>query len=480
MNTMKLQLTANIQSEGPVLKEPVKAFEQCGGTIGRGSDCDWCIDDPNRLISMVHIVIEYNAGQYIVFDKSTNGLYINDSKSPLGQMAHHLLVSGDTLRLGAVLLTATLEPMEAPFTTAWDDLFDPTQLGMKVTQQATPSVSNGHDAWGAPQPLLGESPLSAGTTEQVDPLLALGGGVSGGNLRDSLAERSEPRVGDLSGAADLWHEPMPGVGALQALIVPEPLQDNGLDGTNPKADEVGLIPEHWDISCVKAAPNTQKPLAPEIKPLASEIQPLANDSLSDQLANSPDPVITPQPDNSESNSRVPPNGIDTLIQALGLEVKQFSPEQKAALIPLVAQVVRSSVGGLLEALQARAAVKNEQRMEMTMIAPADNNPLKFSVSVEDALSVMFTGQSPAYQSAPAAIDEAIQDLVAHQATMVEQERTRWRIRMEQRTPTFIKQALDQQQRHTPLLKSRKAALWDLFETLVADQEKYQQESEYAL
>ena len=262
-----------------------------------------------------------------------------------------------------------------------------------------------------------------------------------------------------------------------------------------------MIPEHWDISCVKAAPNTQKPLAAEIKPLAPELQPLAtesqasaNEPSSDQLVNSPDPVITPQraalasnevehtpqPDNSVSTSEVPPNGIDTLIQALGLEVKQFSPEQKAALIPLVAQVVRSSVGGLLEALQARAAVKNEQRMEMTMIAPADNNPLKFSVSVEDALSVMFTGQSPAYQSAPAAIDEAIQDLVTHQATMVEQERTRWRIRMEQRTPTFIKQALDQQQRHTPLLKSRKAALWDLFETLVADQEKYQQESEYAL
>jgi type VI secretion system protein len=59
-------------------------FPDAGGTLGRGSDNLWALDDPNKYMSTVHAKIACVAQQYFLTDVSTNGTFINGSTEPIG------------------------------------------------------------------------------------------------------------------------------------------------------------------------------------------------------------------------------------------------------------------------------------------------------------------------------------------------------------------------------------------------------------
>ncbi len=104
-----------------------------------------------------------------------------------------------------------------------------------------------------------------------------------------------------------------------------------------------------------------------------------------------------------------------LAQALGLI--NLSDAQREQLVPLVAEVVRMSVEGMMQALRARQTIKNEFRMNLTMIQAVENNPLKFSLSPDDALENLFAKQGKAYLSAADATKEAFADISDHQLAL---------------------------------------------------------------
>jgi len=69
-----------------------------------------------------------------------------------------------------------------------------------------------------------------------------------------------------------------------------------------------------------------------------------------------------------------------------------STDPLAGLDPLV----RLAVQGLVEVLRSRTEVKNSFRLPTTSIKPVENNPLKFSQNVDDALYNLFVKRNPGY------------------------------------------------------------------------------------
>ncbi len=51
-----------------------KSMNQGSMAIGRSSDNDWVLPDPERLVSSQHCVIQYEDGRYYLTDNSTNGV----------------------------------------------------------------------------------------------------------------------------------------------------------------------------------------------------------------------------------------------------------------------------------------------------------------------------------------------------------------------------------------------------------------------
>jgi type VI secretion system FHA domain protein len=79
---------------------------------------------------------------------------------------------------------------------------------------------------------------------------------------------------------------------------------------------------------------------------------------------------------------------------------------------------REVVQGLMEVLRARASLKSEFRMMLTTIRPVENNPLKFSPNVDDAMRNLFISSSGGYLSPIESVREGFDDIKNHQMAMV--------------------------------------------------------------
>ena len=103
-----------------------------------------------------------------------------------------------------------------------------------------------------------------------------------------------------------------------------------------------------------------------------------------------------------------------MLKAAGLDDVRVTPE----LSQQFGQILRVVVAGLMDVLRARDKIKDEFRMRMTTFKQADNNPLKFSVNVEDALHNLLIKRNAAYLGPVEAFEDAFLDVRNHQMAML--------------------------------------------------------------
>ena len=86
----------------------------------------------------------------------------------------------------------------------------------------------------------------------------------------------------------------------------------------------------------------------------------------------------------------------------GLPAQGLTPE----FMRLLGQLIHESARGTVDLLVACAALKREVRAEATMIVAKENNPLKFSPSVEVALQHLLGPPAPGFMPPAAAVRDA--------------------------------------------------------------------------
>jgi type VI secretion system protein len=106
-------------------EQSTKVFGVHGGTIGRATDNEWILPDPERYLSGKHARVDFRAGTYVLVDTSSNGTYINGAQVPLGKYHDYQLKDGDYVRLGEYELLVSIDksndfPPEASAIVAYD------------------------------------------------------------------------------------------------------------------------------------------------------------------------------------------------------------------------------------------------------------------------------------------------------------------------------------------------------------------------
>jgi type VI secretion system protein len=86
-----------------------KVFGVHGGTIGRATDNEWILPDPERYLSGKHARVDFRAGSYVLVDTSSNGTYVNGAQVPLGKYHDYALRDGDYIRLGEYELLVSID-----------------------------------------------------------------------------------------------------------------------------------------------------------------------------------------------------------------------------------------------------------------------------------------------------------------------------------------------------------------------------------
>ena len=159
--------------------------------------------------------------------------------------------------------------------------------------------------------------------------------------------------------------------------------------------------------------------------------------------------------------------IAALEQGLGVSLPQgqaLTPE----LMHLMGALLRDATQGTVDLLVARAAIKREVRADVTMIAAKENNPLKFSPSAEVALHHLLGAPVRGFMPAPLAMQDAYNDLRAHQFAFVAGMKAALEGVLLRFDPQHLEGKLEQKSGLSSfLMGSRKARMWELFIDLYA-------------
>ena len=127
----------------------------------------------------------------------------------------------------------------------------------------------------------------------------------------------------------------------------------------------------------------------------------------------------------------------------------------------IEEIYRIVVKGVMEALQARAQIKLEFRLDATRVQATEVNPLKFCETPEDALQALAVGRSRGYMSPPRAFQDGFEDLRNHQFAMMAGIRAAFNSMLEKFSPERLQESLEADSRRGPL-KVGKGRFQDLY------------------
>lgn len=149
-----------------------------------------------------------------------------------------------------------------------------------------------------------------------------------------------------------------------------------------------------------------------------------------------------------------------LLRGLGLpdlKTRQSAPE----LAEQVGLMLRAAVGGTMGVLKARNVTKKETRVDMTMLAANDNNPMKFIPDLDDALEQMIAATMRGYMPGLRAINNAFDDLRAHEMATIAGMQAALQGVLARFDPAAIEARLAEPSVMDKVLASkRKAKMWD--------------------
>ncbi|MET1415356.1 type VI secretion system-associated FHA domain protein TagH [Roseibium sp. HPY-6] len=82
-----------------------------GFDIGRHEHLDWSLPDPERVVSGKHCEVRFEGGNFVLYDVSTNGTFLNGSPNRMDKA--HALRSGDRIMIGDYIVKVTLDAEQA-------------------------------------------------------------------------------------------------------------------------------------------------------------------------------------------------------------------------------------------------------------------------------------------------------------------------------------------------------------------------------
>ncbi len=373
-------------------------------TVGRGEDNDLVLPDPDRHLSKQHCVVERSGDSFVVRDMSTNGTFLNYQDDRL-EAAPTPLKTGDVILVGEFELVVSIRevPADAVTTNPAPDLLGPSNND-KACFELDPLAASHDDDSAFLDALLSE-PASVAQPVITDPVDAL--------LQD------EPQMG--ASAPD--HTP-----AAQDHFVP------------PRAMNA-VIPDDWDDNMT--SPSAEEPPRedPERTPL---------------LEQTPDPTPLPATQLKTADADA---AVQAFVAGLGVTGLQITPEQTEEVMGRMGRMMAAMIAGMREIMMTRAALKSEMRVTRTMIEPDQNNPLKFSVSVEQAIEAMLKPAGRGYQDPESAAAEVLHDIKTHEVATMTGTQAALTDLLAQLAPEQVSARIE---KRSGFLGNRKAQLWGAY------------------
>ncbi len=464
--TLRFQSTGTIPGKG----EPV-SMRGPSLTIGRGDENDLVLPDPDRLLSKRHCVVEDHNGNVVVVDISTNGTFLNYGVIALGGTPTPIN-DGDIISLGPyeLLIEISTDKSRDPLANIADPMSE-----APVSPGNAGAVSNAIDLLDDPS-AKGDflDDLMSGSERPVGPRgvkreeLGDDGLLPPLSDEDVLPPLEDPHAG--MGASQSSHSPSaqdnfaPRDTAMGANVIPDDWDDD-LGGGRPAgaadpfanpgpagAGAAAFIPEDE----ILGDPGLDTTPVPSAKP-----QPTP-------AATPPPPAIEPRDKPKSIASGQDDVAARAFLTALGVEDLNIENDALTPTLTRMGNVLRVMIHGLREILMTRTSIKSEFRIDQTQISAGANNPLKFSISPEQAVQSLVKPMDKGYLEAVDAAEQALLDIKAHEIAMVTGMEAALKGVLGKLDPAILEEQITKGGGLSGLLKSKKAQYWEIYEKMFAE------------
>jgi type VI secretion system protein len=437
-----------ISYKGMPLAEEISAqFDEQGGSIGRSPDNRLVLPDPEKYISRLHATIQYQGGQYFIQDSSAAGTYL-EQKGQLLEQARAVLTDGERLRIGEYeLLVAIVEStpvFSQPYAEPVRQLDFAASGALDGPFGAPPSPTPAADF----QKSFIEQPDSSVFHQSFTPPEAQTAPSAKPNVQDDLD------FGDLLSTLDNLASPAaapsPGVSSAASSPLPPDFPELPADffaeesqpahGSAPVSESGDFLSSPFSSAVSDLSPEAPGESVPPFpaspfdvsaedrRPKPADVQ-LAAHSVSGALkpesAPTANAAFEAAPNSTlrhatEPSQNVPSDSelIREFLAGAGIHDAQFlPPDQWPVLLRTSGELLRSMVEGLMCVLRARAELKSQFRVSVTTMRSVDNNPLKFTPNVDDAIRLMLSPTNPGFLTPKEAVSEGFADIMNHQMAM---------------------------------------------------------------
>lgn len=332
-----------------------------GFDFGRDQHLDWTLPDKNRVVSGKHCEVRFYENAYWLLDFSTNGTFVNNS--PKRVQSPYRLMDGDQLAVGDYMLSVSVslpdaEPMQQQHTSS-----------LPIIEPAPQPESFGGNIWDAPH--AAPPPIDA---------------------RELMPHQPE-------------HERAPDFLQHAAYIAPI------LDAEPPRKPQPAAPPaiaadaNPWSTGKSVIERKPAPPPADVPAPLPVPPAPVAP----------PPPVVVAAPASPTEAQEF----VRRFAKGAGLGEDALSRLGSGELAEKSGQLLNLMCLHLMSLLRARAEAKSLSRSgNRTLIQAADNNPLKFMPTAEEALKVMLGPKSQGYLDGRQAVESTFADLKLHQVALL--------------------------------------------------------------
>ena len=411
-------------------------------TIGRSSENDLVLPDPTGAISRQHCRIEHTNGDYHLTDTSTNGVFLNASGEKVGRGNSVVLTDGDQISIGHYQLEVQV---------AGDEAVAPESRSAGLEADPFQDLPGPLDKMPQEQhdDLLGPLPRQAPLEEEM-----LGEEAVAWDI--DAPERSEDaREATFSGFQQIG------------------IEQDALDPFNTTPQD--QIPADWDEHLTTEPPPgaTGQPRAEAQIRAQAGAPPAPRDEGAKQAASQVTPLdAAPHPDSGPmpgGSGRSESDAYKAFLSGAGLtRAAELQGADPVETMRLLGKIYRDVVVGLRGLLEARRVIKSELKMSQTIIQQSGNNPLKWSLSDEEAVESLL-GQGQRGRLPPQeAIQEAFDDLNTHQIAMVVGMQRAIAVLLKRFDPKALEARIESANAVSKLMPGLKSRYWEEFTRLYAE------------
>ncbi|WP_462178885.1 type VI secretion system-associated FHA domain protein TagH [Pseudoalteromonas gelatinilytica] len=384
-------------------------------TFGRSEDCDWYLPDPDKVISGRHGKIVKETDGFYVYDYSTNGLFINFSVSPLGKENKHRLNDGDILTIGDFQIESTLQQVNQ-------------------VQDFEPQINSFNTS-------LSEMPKNS--SDDIK-----------GFAEQQMAYGSANELEEAMIAPTFQKTPSDNIDIFSQQNLSQP------------------IPEDWDELAQLSATVEEKENSVPVLPVEEPVirTPAVNDSKPFNNGNSAMAANNAPTSASIKDNQIPNSLklISSFLNGLSVNEKLSVELQNEDTWQRMGECFKLFLEGSMDLIRQRTNIKNQLKLNHTTFKVEQNNPLKFSATIDDVMQNLFVRNSASFLPANEAVKESFVDTKLHEQGLLAGATGALNGLLEQLSPDGIKAQSNNGGLLSSLSAYGGASSWRIYNELYAD------------